>query len=144
MDDPAGPPPRKLLLVEDDFYIRDIYKVEAKDRGYVVYEAADGSDALNMAKIARPDIILLDIMLPKINGLDVLKTLKSWPEFKDTPVIIVSNVGDSQVHQKALQAGAADYLTKFNNTPQKIMECLQKYEHPVVVSAPGNPPPKVA
>jgi CheY-like chemotaxis protein len=141
MDQPAGPPPKKLLLVEDDFYIRDIYKIEAKDRGYVVYEAADGSDALNMVKIAHPDVILLDIMLPKISGLDVLKTLKSWPDFKDTPVIIVSNVGDAQIYQQAMQSGAAEYLIKFNSTPKKIIETIQKFIQPVKENQAAIPLP---
>ena len=126
MDQPAGNPPKKLLLVEDDFYIRDIYKIEANAKGYVVYEAADGSDALNMVKIAHPDVVLLDIMLPKISGLDVLKTIKSWPEFKSIPVIMVTNVGDSQVLEQATQAGAAEYLTKYSNTPKQIMDVVEK------------------
>jgi CheY-like chemotaxis protein len=140
MNPPAADAPKKLLLVEDDFFIRDIYKIEAKDKGFVVYEAADGADALNMAKIAHPDAILLDIMLPKVNGLDVLKTIKSWPELKNTPVIMVTNIGDSAVYQQALQAGAADYLTKYNNPPQKIMEVVIKFTAPVAVSVqPSNP-----
>ncbi len=130
-------PPKKLLIVEDDFYIRDIYKIAAKNKGYVVYTAADGEEALSLAKVAHPDIILLDIMLPKVSGIDILKTIKSWEGYKDVPIIMVTNVGENETYQQALQAGAADYILKVQQTPVQIIEGLEKYNHP---QNPGVPP----
>jgi len=127
---PVNIPPKKLLIVEDDFYIRDVYKLAAKNKGYVVYTAADGEEALSLCKVAHPDIILLDIMLPKISGIDVLKTLKSWPEFAHIPIVVVTNVGENETYQQAIQAGAADYILKVQQTPVQIVDGLTRFFAP--------------
>ena len=140
MDQGLGNAPKKLLIVEDDFYISDIYKTEAKRKGYIVYTAGDGEEALSLTKISRPDIILLDIMLPKVNGIDVLRTIRTWQGFSQIPVVFITNVGDSQTYQQAMQAGATDYLVKAQNTPEQIIDALQKYLQPTI-PPPAGPPP---
>ena len=142
--DPQAPPmpnlgPKKVLIVEDDFYICDIYKTEAKRKGYIVYTAADGEEALSLTKVSHPDIILLDIMLPKINGIDVLRTLRTWDGFKQIPVLFITNVGDSETYQQAMQSGAQDYLVKAQNTPEQIINALAKY-----LQQPPQPPTPTA
>ena|SRR5437868_1250072 len=129
MDEGLGAAPKKLLIVEDDFYIRDLYKIEAKNKGYVVYEAADGEEALSITKVSKPDIILLDLMLPKITGIDVLKTIKSWDEFKDIPIVLFTNVSDQSTQDQARQAGATDYLLKVGHTPSEIIDILGQHVH---------------
>src|SRR5258708_26789402 len=104
MDNQSGPK-KKLLIVEDDFYICDIYKIEAQHKGYEVYTAGDGEEALNLARVSHPDVILLDIMLPKLNGLDVLRQIRQDGGFKDTIIVMVTNVGDPQTEQQAKDAG---------------------------------------
>jgi DNA-binding response OmpR family regulator len=130
MDEGLGAAPKKLLIVEDDFYIRDIYKIEAKNEGFVVFEASDGEEGLSIAKVAGPDIILLDLMLPKITGIDVLKTIKSWDDFKNIPIILFTNVGDPEPQKQAMDAGAAEYLLKVEHTPREIMDILKKHLTP--------------
>jgi CheY-like chemotaxis protein len=141
---PLSNPPKKLLIVEDDFYIRDIYKLAAKNKGYVVYTASDGEEALSLCKVAHPDIILLDIMLPKVSGIDVLKTIKSWPEFAHIPIVMVTNVGENETYQQALQAGAADYILKVQQTPVQIVEGLTRFfpqNNPPAGAPPAGTPP---
>lgn len=138
---PLGTPPKKLLIVEDDFYIRDIYKMAAKNKGYEVYTAADGEEALSLCKVAHPDLILLDIMLPKVSGIDVLKTIKGWEGFKDVPVVMVTNVGDSETYQNAIQAGAAGYVMKVQQAPAEIIDNLDKFNNQTPPPAPTAPPP---
>lgn len=122
--------PKKVLIVEDDFFIRDLYQIEAQKFGYLVSYAADGEEALNKIKTEHPDIILLDLMLPKIDGIEVLKTLKSDPTLSKIPVIIATNVEDPEKEKEALSLGALDYMLKVRFTPDKIIENLKKYLTP--------------
>jgi DNA-binding response OmpR family regulator len=105
---------KSILLVEDDFFIRDLYKIALTDSGYVVDEAADGEEAIAKAKVQVYHLILLDIMLPKITGIDVLKTIRTQDEFqsKSSPVIVTSNLGQESIVNSALKLGAAKYLLK--------------------------------
>lgn len=119
---------KKLLIVEDDFYICDIYKIEAQHRGYEVYTAGDGEEALNLARVSHPDVILLDIMLPKVNGMDVLKQLREDSSFAQTIIIMVTNVGDGKTEEDAKKIGADGYLLKVHYSPPQIMDELKKIE----------------
>jgi DNA-binding response OmpR family regulator len=118
---------KKLLIIEDDFYIRDLYALTAKSEGFVVLEAENGWEGLGQARTNVPNAILLDLMLPDLNGLDVLKTLKETPELKHIPVIIATNVADSETEKKARDLGAADYLQKINVSPVEAIEKVKSH-----------------
>jgi len=114
--------PKKILLVEDDPFIIDIYITKLKEVGFEVQSSTDGEDALKKIKENKPDLILLDIVLPKLTGLECLKQIKSLPQFKDIPIIILSNLGQKYEVEKGLKMGANKYLIKAHYTPSEIIK----------------------
>ncbi len=118
---------KKLLIVEDDFYIRDLYAMTAKDAGFVVIEAANGEEAVKKLKTERPDIVLLDIMLPDVNGMTILKMIKESPELKDIPVVVATNLDDSVKEQEAMNLGASEYLPKIKVTPIQVIDKVKSF-----------------
>ena len=120
----------KILLVDDDKVFDEMYKLRLEASGYDVVVVEDGEKALVSAMEVKPDLILLDIMMPKINGLDVLDILKSTPETKEVPVIILTALLKDVNEVRGLMSGATGYLIKSEVTPaqvvEKIEEVLQK------------------
>jgi CheY-like chemotaxis protein len=98
-----------ILVVDDDTPIRSLLKQELTDAGYKVTEAANGKAALDIVRVTKPDLILLDVMMPEINGFDVAAVLKNDPDTMDIPIIILSIVEDKE---RGLQIGVDRYLTK--------------------------------
>lgn len=121
---PAG---KKVLIVEDDFFIRDLYEMQVKKMGYQVITAGNGEEGVNKAKTERPDLLLTDLMLPKFDGISIVKTFKSDPTLAAIPCIIVTNLEDSTKEKEALAAGASAYLLKIKNTPSKIVQVIKSY-----------------
>jgi DNA-binding response OmpR family regulator len=99
----------RILVVDDDVSIRSMLKQYLQDRGYETIEAADAREAIGKARTMRPDLILLDIMMPGLSGYDVLRVLKNDEVTRDIPIIVVSVLED---RERALMLGASDYLTK--------------------------------
>ncbi len=120
-------PQKKILVVEDDFYIRDLYKLQGQLMNYEVFTAADGEEGIEKIKSHRPDIILLDLMMPKVDGMTVLRTIRSDPAFANMKFIITTNMEDSITESAAKQLGVLEYVLKINNTPQAIMELVKKH-----------------
>ncbi len=122
----------KILIVEDDIPLRDMYKTRLKYEGYEVSVASDGEEALEKAVKEQPDVILLDIMMPKVSGFDVLDILKNTKTTRNIPVIIMTVLEQESNKVKGLVAGAEDYLIKSQSMPQdvinKIKEVLKKYQ----------------
>ncbi len=111
-----------VLLVEDDSFLREICSKKLLKDGYTVYTAVDGKEAIESAKTVKPDIILLDIILPSMDGFQVLSSVRSDSD-KDlarTPVIMLSNLGQEDDIQKAMDLGANDYLVKAHFTTDEI------------------------
>jgi two-component system response regulator CpxR len=105
----------KVLLVEDDLMIVKMYEKKLKLEGFEILSVFNGEEGLAALKNYHPDIILLDIMMPRLNGLDTLKILKANPVLKSIPVIILTNLGDRpEDMEKCKELGAADYLVKAN------------------------------
>lgn len=120
----------KILLVEDDPFLLDMYSTKFKDVGFNVVVAQDGDMALSKAKEESPDLILLDVVLPKKDGFEVLKILKSDGGTAAIPVILLTNLGlDSDV-KRGLELGAQSYIIKAHFTPTevvaKVKEILNK------------------
>ena len=107
----------KVLLVEDDKMIIDMYTLKLTQEGMDVSQAENGKDGLALAKKIIPDIILLDIILPQMDGFTVLKELKADDSTKDIPVVLLTNLGQDGDVKKGLELGANDYLIKANYTP---------------------------
>lgn len=126
----------KILLVDDDPLLVRMYQKKLENDGYEVATATDGEMALMQVGTFKPDLILLDIMMPKINGLQVLTKLKENPETSTIPVILLTNVGGSEEDtNRGLELGAVAYLVKASNRPQavvaKVKEILAGYVHEV-------------
>lgn len=118
---------KKILLVDDDPLILRMYQVNFVHNGYEVITAPDGEGAIISAKKDKPDIILLDLMMPKMNGVETLKILKNDADTKNIPVIILTNLADSQDDmKKSKEMGALDYLVKSETTLQMLTEKIEK------------------
>ncbi len=103
---------RKILIADDEPDILEIIQYNLIKEGYESVTAKDGDDALTMAKSARPDMIILDIMMPKKTGVEVCEILRSQPSFKETLIIFLTALNDEGSHIKGLEIGADDYVTK--------------------------------
>ena len=103
---------KAILIVDDEKNIRELVKFNLESRGYKVIEAADGEEALNLVKTYAPLLIILDLMLPKIDGLEVCRILKGNPLTKKIPIIMLTALGDEIDKIVGLELGADDYITK--------------------------------
>ncbi|MDO8626595.1 MAG: response regulator [Candidatus Magasanikbacteria bacterium] len=111
-----------ILLVEDDIFLAGIYQKKFEMEAYKIVVADNGEKALVEAKKKKFDIILLDILLPKLDGFAVLEKLKADPETKPIPVILLTNLGQKDDVDKGLQAGAVDYLIKAHFKPSEVVD----------------------
>lgn len=121
---------KKILLVEDEPLLISLYKETFANQLYVLTVAETGSDALEKVRQDTPNLILLDILLPGMNGFEVLKQLKANTKTKDTPVIVLTNLGSEETdkdRQLAMSLGAVDYLVKSYHTPEDILKIINKY-----------------
>jgi len=119
---------RKILIAEDDFFIRDIYSKVFSLSGYEVQVAVDGIDALEKIKANHYDMILLDIMMPRMTGIDVLKNVRTLTTpVKDTPIFIITNLGQQNVIEEAFKLGMDGYILKSQVSPQQIVDEINSY-----------------
>lgn len=116
---------KKILFVEDESALQRAATQVLTEEGYKVFSALDGETALQYAKKERPDIILLDLVIPKKSGFEVLDELKKDPETKDIPVIILSNLESSEDIGKALERGATTYLVKTNYKLDEVVDKIK-------------------
>lgn len=112
----------KILIVDDDARLLKAYNVKLGKEGFTVVTERDGANALDRVKKERPDIVLLDVLMPHKTGWDILNDMKSDDKLKDIPVILVSNIGNEEKEIQALDAGAAGYLVKSNTTLEVLMQ----------------------
>ncbi|NTU69644.1 response regulator [bacterium] len=117
---------KKILIVEDDKSLREMYQLRLSINGYDVIEGKDGEEGLDLAIKEKPDLIMLDIMMPKMSGMDVLDIIKSTPETKDIPVILLTALNEDSVRSKGLVYGAEDYLVKSQTMPGKVVEKIEE------------------
>ncbi len=118
---------KKVLLIEDDYAIAELYQMILRRAGIEVLYSQDGRLGLAEARRTHPDLILLDIMLPYINGLQLLAQLKSDPKTKDIPVVILTNLGLSAIIGQAYEMGAQGYLLKVYLVPAQLVEVVEKF-----------------
>lgn len=123
-----GPAGRKpcVLVAEDDRFIRRIAEMALERQGFTVLTAEDGESALRQVRESTPDVVLLDLIMPKVQGFEVLRRLKQDPATAGVPVIILSSLGQEADVQRALAAGAAGYLVKAERYMQNLADELDK------------------
>lgn len=112
----------KILLVEDDMALRDIYSARFIAEGYNVVTASDGEMALTVAVKEKPDLIVLDVMMPKISGFDVLDILRATPETKDAKIIMMTALSQPADMERGKSLGADEYLVKSQVTLTDVVE----------------------
>lgn len=117
----------KILIIEDEEVLLKVLQEKLESENFKVEVAFDGDSGISMSKKVKPDLILLDILLPKIGGLEVLTFLKKDAELKNIPVIVLSNLSASQDIKKALSLGAVDYLVKTQHPINEVIEKIDKY-----------------
>jgi DNA-binding response OmpR family regulator len=117
---------RTILFIEDESALQKTFGEILNQEGYQVISALDGEIGLRLAKDKKPDLILLDLILPKVNGFEVLKKLKTEEETKDIPVIVLTNLEGIDDVDKALEMGATTYLVKANYTLEEVVEKIKK------------------
>lgn len=117
---------KHILLVEDDPFLNDIYATKLKEAGFSVEVTEDGKTALKKLSDKVPDLLVLDIVLPHINGWDILKTIQKDENLRNFPVIVLSNLGQKTEVEKGLRLGAIKYLIKAHYTPSEVIEEIKK------------------
>lgn len=116
----------KILIIEDDSFLLTMYATKFELENYQVVTAEDGEKGLKLAQKEKPDIILLDVLLPKLNGFEVLKALKENFETKDIKVLLLTNLSQRGEVQEGLALGALDYLIKAHYMPSEVVEKVNK------------------
>ena len=117
----------KVLIVEDEEPIANAYKIVLEQAGYEVMVANQAESGIHMAQSEKPAVVLLDIMLPNVNGLEMLKRLDLKKSLPNTRVIALSNVESQTIIDEALNLGAVDFLRKVDYTPHQIVEVVKKH-----------------
>ena len=117
---------RRILVAEDDRFLRKAAEMALKRQGYTVLTAADGEEALRAARSVLPDLILLDLIMPKLNGFDVLQALKKEAATAKIPVIVLSNLGQDRDVQQAMDAGATAYFIKTDLSLQALVQRVEE------------------
>lgn len=112
----------RILLVEDDRFLRRAAEAALRRHGFTVLTAAEGEEGLRLARAEKPDLVLLDLIMPGLQGFEVLKLLKAEAATSAIPVIVLSNLGQDSDVQRAMEAGAVDYLIKANLALDMLIE----------------------
>lgn len=118
---------KKVLIIEDDFAIAELYRIVFSKRQYSVEVAYDGEQGMEKVGVFQPDIILVDIMMPKMNGLQVTKQLKANARTSAIPVYALSNLTDPSTEKAIVQEGALQFVVKSNYLPDQIVDMVDEY-----------------
>lgn len=117
---------KKILIVEDEEHLREMYKIKFELEGFKVITSEDGKEGLSLAKSEKPDLVLLDLMIPKINGFEVLEKIRKEKTLKDLKVYILSNLGQDDEVEKIEKLGGDGFFVKANLTPTQLAEKVKK------------------
>ena len=118
---------KKILIIEDEAMLSDLYKRTLEKESFEVREVSDPTNVIQLIHTFAPNLILLDIMLPGMSGIDLLKLIKSDPETNAIPIFMTTNVAEEESLQHAIELGAEEYLNKSEYTPQGIAEHIKQY-----------------
>ncbi len=112
----------KVLIIEDDKFLRELIVQKLLKENFEVIEGIDGTEGAKKIKEEKPDLVILDLILPGLDGFEVLAQAKQNPETANIPIMVLSNLGQREDMEKGLQLGAADFLIKAHFTPGEIVE----------------------
>jgi len=112
---------KKILIIEDDPFLSEVYAAKFSQSGFQTEVALDGKKGMERIKADKPDLIILDIVLPKMDGFELLKKIKEDPELKEIPVVLLTNLGQKNEVEKGLSLGADEYIIKAHFTPTAIV-----------------------
>ncbi len=118
---------KKVLVIEDDKFLANAYRVKLEKEGFEVRIAVDGEEGVNTVSEFSPDVVLLDLVMPKKDGFTVLEEIKSDKKWAKLPIIVASNLGQKGDIDKAMKIGAVDYVVKSDEPLSEIIEKLKKY-----------------
>ena len=113
---------KKILIIEDDVTISLMYKVKFEADGFIVLTADNGASGVEMAKEEKPDLILLDVILPQLDGFSALEEIKRSAGTKNIPVVVLTSLGTAEDQEKGIKMGAVDYIIKASLTPAELSE----------------------
>src|SRR3954454_6899454 len=116
----------KILLVEDDNNLREIYSARLQAEGYTIVAAKDGEEALVVAKAEKPDLVISDVMMPKISGFEMLDILRNTDGLKDVKIIMLTALGQNDDQQRASKLGADRYMVKSQVTLEDIVKAAHE------------------
>jgi len=116
---------KTILIVEDDKFLRELIARKLLKEGYNISEAIDGEEGIKKIKTEKPDLILLDLILPGVDGFEVLSRMKADEKLAEIPVIILSNLGQREEIERGLKLGANDYMIKAHFTPREIIDKIK-------------------
>ena len=117
---------KSILLVEDDVFLAELYATKLNLEGFEISLATDGEKGLKMIKEKKPDLILLDIILPKMDGFEILKIIKANKILKRIPVILLTNLSQKDEVKRGLELGADDYLIKAHFMPSEVVKKIKQ------------------
>lgn len=117
----------RILVVEDDQFMLKAHEIKFTHEGFDIWFAKDGDEALGFLTRERPDVVLLDLMLPRTSGFDVLVAIRKHAVWKDVPVIVMTNLGQPQDVERAKSLGANDYLIKANTKISDVVKKVREY-----------------
>jgi len=117
---------KTILFIEDELALQKTFRETLKKEGYEMVSALDGETGLKLAKSEKPDLILLDLILPKVTGFEVLKKLKEDEETKEIPVIVLTNLEEIEDIDKVIELGATTYLVKAQYSLEEVVEKIKK------------------
>lgn len=116
----------KILIIDDEKILLDLYRDVLVENGFEVVTTTRGQEGIELARSERPDIILLDILMPEVNGFDVAKELKTNPATRDIPIYLLTNLPEDSSEQRVKELGIAGYMMKANTEPTKLAEAIRK------------------
>lgn len=117
---------KKILIAEDDMFLANAYRVRLLKGGYEIKIAGDGAEMLDLISEFTPDIILLDLVMPKMDGFKALEKLKEDEKYKDIPVLITSNLGQANDIKRGMSLGATDYIVKSDLSLEDLVEKIER------------------
>jgi OmpR family response regulator RpaB len=115
---------KRILLVEDDRFLRKAAEVRLRRAGYTVITAADGEEAIATASAMRPDLVLLDLIMPRMQGFEVLRVLRTQPTMHGVPIVVLTNLSQDADRERAMTHGASGYLIKANMSLDALAEAV--------------------
>lgn len=116
---------KRIMIIEDDKFLSSLMKVRLEKDGFTVIQAFDGEEAIGLLKTERPDLLVLDLIMPKVMGFEVLQTISMMPELQKVPVIILSNLAQDSDIQKAKEFGAKEYFVKVKISIDDIVKKIK-------------------